>query len=176
MPAFSPSVLAQLPVTAGFCLLTNPNSRSYLGSWLATSVDGRLIVIFGAGLILEGVIIAWLLLKSRSLIKRAPPSQQGGQKFETSYRALLNAANDAIFVHDPKTGEIVDANKRACEMYGWTIAEIRKLRVGDLSAADSLHTNEKALALLEKEASGGGPDLFEWRAKDKDGRLLYHSI
>ena len=95
---------------------------------------------------------------------------------EANYRAIFNAVNDAIFVHDLKTGEILDANQQACEMYGWTIEEIRTLSVGDLSADDPLYSNESALALITKAASEDGPQLFEWRAKDKSGRLFWVEV
>jgi PAS domain S-box-containing protein len=39
---------------------------------------------------------------------------------EASYRAIFDSSNDAIFVHDVETGEIVDVNRRACELLGRT--------------------------------------------------------
>ena len=93
-----------------------------------------------------------------------------------NYEAIFDAANDAIFVHDAKTGKIIDANKQACEMYGWTNEEIRRLSVGDLSADDPLESNESARVLLEQAASGFEPFLFEWRAKDRAGRAFWVEV
>ena len=109
---------------------------------------------------------------SRYIVRRDDTSK----KPAANYEAIFNAANDAIFVHDPKTGKILDANKHACEMYGWTIEEIRRLSVGDLSADDPLHANESALDLLEKAASGSEPYLFEWRAKDRTGHTFWVEV
>ena len=109
---------------------------------------------------------------SRYIVRRGHPTK----KPEANYEAIFNAANDAIFVHDPKTGRILDANKHACEIYGWTIEEIRRLSVGDLSADDPLHANESALGLLEKAASGFEPCLFEWRAKDRAGHIFWVEV
>lgn len=109
---------------------------------------------------------------SRYIVRR----EDNRPKSEESYEAIFNAANDAIFVHDAKTGKILDANQHACEMYGWTIEEIRRLSVGDLSADDPLHTNESALTLLEKAANGCEPYLFEWRAKDKVGQTFWVEV
>src|SRR5439155_21239967 len=56
------------------------------------------------------------------------------EKSEASYRAIFDAAEDAIFVHDIDTGTIVDANPRACSTFGYTLEEFRKLDVGTLGA------------------------------------------
>ena len=136
--------------------------------------DWRLIAFLGICLIAEGLLIAWLLLTRRNSDGRKVPEHPGD--VQENYQAIFNAANDAIFVHDAKTGKILDANDHACEMYGWTIEEIRKLSVGDLSADDPLHTNESALALLEKAASGYEPHLFEWRAKDRTSRTFWVEV
>ena len=47
---------------------------------------------------------------------------------EASYRAIFDAAEDAIFVHDIETGAIVDANPRACGTFGYTREEFRQAR------------------------------------------------
>jgi PAS domain S-box-containing protein len=44
---------------------------------------------------------------------------------EESYRTIFEHSNDAIFVTDPETGSVVDANRRACEMCDTTLDELR---------------------------------------------------
>ena len=46
---------------------------------------------------------------------------------EESYRAIFNTANDAIFVHDIETGQVVDVNDKACEMYVYPKEEMLTL-------------------------------------------------
>ena len=53
---------------------------------------------------------------------------------EASYRAIFEASEDAIFVHDIATGAIVDANPRACRAFGYSSDELRRLDVGALSS------------------------------------------
>lgn len=118
----------------------------------------------------KGLFVFTML--SRYIVRRGDRAK----KPEANYKAIFDAANDAIFVHDPKSGKILDANKHACEMYGWTIEEIRRLSVGDLSADDPLQTNESAQVLLEKAASGFEPSLFEWRAKDRKGHIFWVEV
>ena len=42
---------------------------------------------------------------------------------EMSYRAIFDAANDAIVVHDIHTGAMVDANQKMCELFGYSVDE-----------------------------------------------------
>src|SRR6185295_10928734 len=51
---------------------------------------------------------------------------------EASYRAIFDAAEDAIFVHDIDTGAIVDANLKACATFGYTREEFRTIDVGTM--------------------------------------------
>ncbi|MBI4831176.1 MAG: PAS domain S-box protein [Candidatus Lindowbacteria bacterium] len=94
---------------------------------------------------------------------------------EVNYRAIFDAANDAIFVHDIETGAILDVNRKMCEMYGYTPEETRRLNVEDLSAGEKPFTQEDAIHLITT-AARGEPQLFEWMAKDKSGRLFWVEV
>ena len=43
---------------------------------------------------------------------------------EASYRAIFEAVEDAVFVHDWDTGAVLDLNSKACEAYGYTREEM----------------------------------------------------
>ena len=94
---------------------------------------------------------------------------------ELNYAAIFDTANDAIFVHDIQTGAILDANRRASEMYGYTTEEARYLEVEALSAGTPPYTQQDAVHWLKK-ALDGEPQLFEWLAKDKAGRLFWVEV
>ncbi|MGQ9919543.1 MAG: PAS domain S-box protein [Bryobacteraceae bacterium] len=94
---------------------------------------------------------------------------------EADYRAIFEAANDAIFVHDPETGQILDVNPKMTEMYGYTADEARRLTVGDLSAGAPPYTQQEALAWIRK-ATAGEPQLFEWLARDREGRPFWVEV
>ena len=94
---------------------------------------------------------------------------------ETNYRSIFNSANDAIFVHDMETGEVIDVNAKMCEMYGFSPEEIRPIKVEDLSSGEPPYTQEDALRWIQK-AVQGEPQLFEWRAKDRHGRLFWVEV
>jgi PAS domain S-box-containing protein len=94
---------------------------------------------------------------------------------EANYRAIFDTANDAIFVHDIETGDILDVNRKMLETYGYTLEEALQLNVEALSSAEPPFTQENANRLIEK-AVNGKPQLFEWMAKDKGGRLFWVEV
>jgi len=50
---------------------------------------------------------------------------------EARYRGVFGGIQDAIFV-ESLTGEILDVNERACEMFGWNREKLLRLNVADL--------------------------------------------
>ena len=67
------------------------------------------------------------------------------RRSEASYRAIFEAAEDAIFIHDWDSGAIVDANPKGCATYGYTRDELMRLSVTDLSSNEPPYTAERAL-------------------------------
>ncbi len=53
---------------------------------------------------------------------------------EENYRKFFNNAPDAIIILDTGTKKILDINSAASDMYGYTVEEILKLKITDLSA------------------------------------------
>lgn len=94
---------------------------------------------------------------------------------EAKYRAIFGLANEAMFLHDPATGAILDVNQKMTEMYGYTREEALHLIVEDLSAREEPYSQQRALELLTA-AAGGTPQLFEWLAKDRAGRLFWVEV
>jgi PAS domain S-box-containing protein len=94
---------------------------------------------------------------------------------EQRFRTIFDSVNDAIFVHDPATGDILDINAKMCTMYGYTREEALQIKVEDLSSGKPPYTQKDALAWMKK-ASRGEPQLYEWMAKDKDDRLFWVEV
>jgi len=91
---------------------------------------------------------------------------------ERNYREIFNGANEIIFVHHPETGAVLDANQTACDVFGYTTDEILNLAIGELSSGEPPYTYKEAGELIQK-AVKEGPQLYEWIAKDKKGRLFW---
>ena len=95
---------------------------------------------------------------------------------EANYRAIFEAAEDAIFIHDYDSGAILDVNPKACATYGYSREELRRLTVGDISGNVAPYTNEEALRLIGEVRAGRGPLRFEWRRRNKDGALHWDEV
>jgi PAS domain S-box-containing protein len=101
--------------------------------------------------------------------------EKGAATPDATYRSIFNAVNDAIFVHDMETGKLLDVHLKMCEMYGYSVEEARQLDVEALSAGEPSFTQEKALEWIHK-AARGEPQIFEWRARDKQGRTFWTEV
>jgi PAS domain S-box-containing protein len=94
---------------------------------------------------------------------------------EADYQTVFNEVNDAIFVHDVDTGSILDVNQRMCEMFGYTRAEALTLNVGTISSCEPPYTQQDAVKWIKRTCEQG-PQVFEWQAKHKSGRLFWVEV
>ena len=94
---------------------------------------------------------------------------------EENYRSIFNAANDAIFIHDIETGDILDVNPKMSEMFGYTRQETQSLTVEAVSAGTSPYSQQEAMQWVKKAAEGE-PQLFDWQCKDKAGRVFWTEV
>jgi PAS domain S-box-containing protein len=97
------------------------------------------------------------------------------ERARTNYREVFEKINDALFIENPETGEILDVNERMCEMHGYTREEALGLNVSDVSADEEPYTEERALRNLQK-AEREGSRVFEWKNVTKDGRTFWVEV
>ncbi|MCJ7819247.1 MAG: PAS domain S-box protein, partial [Syntrophales bacterium] len=90
-------------------------------------------------------------------------------------RAMFDAMNDAILIHEVTTGEILEVNRGMCEMFGYTPEEARQLKVTALCGGGPGSQMEPVLSLLAK-AAAGSPQVFEWQARDRAGRVFWVEV
>ncbi|HET7844858.1 MAG TPA: EAL domain-containing protein [Xanthomonadales bacterium] len=72
---------------------------------------------------------AQALRRAREDIERVA---RGHETVAARYRSLLDAVPDAVTVHDAQ-GRILDANRTACESFGFPLQRLRELSVHDLN-------------------------------------------
>jgi PAS domain S-box-containing protein len=77
------------------------------------------------------------------------------------FRAIFDASNDAILIHDIETGAIVDANRVACEVHGVTVDELRVRGIDLIGNGPPPFTAELAATYIAR-ATAGDPQRFEW--------------
>jgi diguanylate cyclase (GGDEF)-like protein/PAS domain S-box-containing protein len=83
---------------------------------------------------------------------------------EERYRNLMNAASDAVFIHDLK-GCFLETNTAACRSLGYSAEEICQSYVWDIEIGASLEVLNQLWIDLQK----GGPLTIEGRHRRKDG-------
>jgi PAS domain S-box-containing protein len=97
------------------------------------------------------------------------------RRSEASYRAIFEAAEDAIFIHDWDSGAILDANPKACANYGYSRDELMRLSVGELSSGEPPYTQEQALQHIGQARLDRCPP-FEWHRRSRDGSLHWDEV
>ena len=88
---------------------------------------------------------------------------------------MLDSSNDAFFVHDAHTLNILDVNQRMCELYGYTREEAKHVTIEDISQGQPPWSQTEAVVWLQK-ARQIGPQTFEWLAKRKNGELFWSEV
>jgi len=116
------------------------------------------------------VIIALLVNRSR---RKAAEDEL--RESEDRFRTIFDSINDAVFIHDIGTGAILNVNKTACNMYGYTREELRRLGMQTISMGEAPYTQADAVEWIKK-AAAGQPQLFEWWAKHRSGRLFWVEV
>lgn len=85
---------------------------------------------------------------------------------EARWRAFIDHATDAFFIHDAEDeGRIVDVNRQACESLGYTREELIGCRPADLDP----NVNPAWLQQLDSRISAGDNILFDSQHRRKDG-------
>jgi PAS domain S-box-containing protein len=97
------------------------------------------------------------------------------RRSEASYRAIFEASEDCIFVHDWDTGAVLDVNPKACATYGYSHDEMLRVSVADVSSGVPPYTAEYALRFIEQAKQGLEP-VFEWHRRNKDGSLHWDEV
>jgi PAS domain S-box-containing protein len=89
---------------------------------------------------------------------------------EEKHRSLFANASDAIYLTEPLTQRILDCNKKASEMDGYSIEELKNMTIDELHPDDELKLfAEKFKDVLEKGSMSNISGLHHVR---KDGRAV----
>jgi PAS domain S-box-containing protein/putative nucleotidyltransferase with HDIG domain len=86
---------------------------------------------------------------------------------EEKYSNLFHGSKDAIFIHDLE-GNIVDSNKQASDLYGYSQEEIASLKIADLHPPEALDVSRWAFDTISRD----GYVRFEIDFKKMDGSVF----
>jgi PAS domain S-box-containing protein len=84
---------------------------------------------------------------------------------EARFRAMFDAAPEAVFVFDPETGAIVDANPYMAKWLGYSQEELIGMQIGQILAPEGANTQQSINFLREEVIS-------YQRYRGKDGVLI----
>jgi PAS domain S-box-containing protein len=87
------------------------------------------------------------------------------QRTEARYRRLFESATDGIIIIDPDTRTILEANKRALEMGGYSQAEASNLPIASLITPEQVEEAEQFFRTLRQQ----GEATFEFPMQKPDG-------
>jgi len=101
--------------------------------------------------------------------------QQRLRASEANYQAIFNATNDAIIVLDADTGAVLDANRRTCQMFGRQREEVLAGSLAEL-VGRAAESPPEDIDVRVRQAAAGQVQLFEWPARDSQGRCFWVEI
>jgi PAS domain S-box-containing protein len=117
---------------------------------LVSRSTGVLITVAAILLLVLGLI----LRRAGRMARERQQAEEALIESEERYRTLFEHAGDAIFILDsegPNTGRIVAANKAAATMHGYSVDELRQMRITDL---DTLAVAKGAAGMVRRILDG----------------------
>lgn len=133
----------------------------------------KLSVIKGWFFVLVTAVMLWALI--RRLLLEIEQSESEVRHREAYIRAILDGTSEAIFIHDIETGRILDVNRTACEMFGYSRDELCARSVEELSSGELPFTQKKAMEFMSNSANSPTAST-EWHARHSSGRLFWAEV
>lgn len=93
-----------------------------------------------------------------------------------NYYKIFNSSNDSIFILDMYSGKIVDANRRANQIFKYNFDEFRKLNFLELKSDGKTVSNYDFFIDKLKRAKEIGIQFFEWQMHSKNNDQYWVDI
>ncbi len=154
--------------------------------WILFSDNAVALLFAGSpsALILASTVKGWVFVAVTALLlylgfrRREVKDRQQIEALaesEERFRSIFDNTSDLIFLHSVPDGRLLDVNRRAQEVYGYTREEMLRLDVGALSSGEQGYTQQAALAML-RDAAAGTVQVRRWHSKARDGRLFWVEV
>ena len=117
----------------------------------------------------EGIIFAVMDITERQ------KAEQELRESQAYFASVFDSVNEGLMIHDPQTGRLLDVNQRLCEMSGFSREEALAAGVGPMCAGTPPYTVQD-LEEWNRKACTEGPQICEFLAKHRDGRLLWVEV
>ncbi len=151
------------------------DGTSRRGLWRHRRKDGGLIWvdIYANEITLSGRKTRLVHLNDVTTRVRA---EEARRRSEQSYQEIFNATNEAIFIHDAETGQLLDVNDTMLRMYGFASKEeLMAAAPAALVGEGAEHTMAGAFARI-REVAHSEPQTFEWLARKVSGESFWVEV
>jgi PAS domain S-box-containing protein len=111
----------------------------------------------------------------RRLVSRLMAAENRHIELLRKYQEIFNATSEAIFLHDPQSGAVLDVNNRMLTLFGYDRDEALRTTVGQLSGGDQQAAAQRARQLMDKVLAEG-PQMFEWLSRSNDGNEFWTEV
>ncbi|GAB3316153.1 PAS domain S-box protein [Haloplanus salinarum] len=95
---------------------------------------------------------------------------------EREYEQIFDGVNDTISVHDPESGEMIDANESLCALLGYEKTELLDLGATAISVEGEGFTEERGKEIIESVVESGESRQVEWQVETRDGERRWLEI
>jgi len=95
---------------------------------------------------------------------------------EREYEQIFDGVNDTISVHDPESGEMIDANESLCDLLGYEKSELLARGAAAVSVEREGFTQERGQEIISSVVESGEPMQMEWQVETKDGEWRWLEI
>ena len=148
---------------------------------------GKRVMLLNARQIKQAMGKERIILLAIEDITERKQAEQALQESEEKFRNLFQNHSAPKLIIDPDTGNIVEANRSAERFYGWSVAQLKEMRIQDIN----MLSGEQVKAEMEKARSlertyfefrhrlsdGSFKDVGVYSGKiDIEGKSLLHSI
>lgn len=127
----------------------------------------QLVASGGVVLSLLLALFTWQMTTSRSrALETARSMNRELIESETRYRQMFDGNTSITYLVDPDDGRIIDANEAAAAFWGYSLDELRTMRITDINIASL-----EVLQNMWKSITSHGNYINEWRHKLKSGEI-----
>jgi diguanylate cyclase (GGDEF)-like protein/PAS domain S-box-containing protein len=118
----------------------------------------------------EGGIDVGVVFTARDVTDRIEAEQEAAV-LQANYQAIFSSVNDGIIIYDIETLSLIEANQKACEIFGHSKDNLLLTKLQDFGTGESPYTQKESLAWFQKAIQGETP-LYDWKIKNSHGKYL----
>jgi len=149
--------------------LHKDESRSICHRYIHAAGQEQWLESRGKKLYTDGIVTGAVFV-SRDVTDRIQGEREA-KILEDNYQAIFSSVNDGIIIYDVETLHIVDANEKACTLFGFDRGNMLLLKLKDFGTGEVPYTERESLIWFQKAIRGETP-LYDWKIKNIQGQKI----